>query len=192
MHSDAFMARSEAGEAWPPAVCSSNNTAHSDMGCDFLHQGAECPFGCRPWREVCHHFAKKGNCKYGDMCRKIHSNPRQRPTAGSVPRRDRTPTRDRVPHPIQVALVALNLRSIDAENAESIRDVFKIRIKAIHPDRHATASRADLASYTLLTQELTGARDLLVEYLEHPSNWRGPRVPASPEEHGPSVISTRR
>ena len=169
----AVLARGETGEAWPPIPSHVVRTLLSAMGCHFLDDGEVCPHGCRRWNYVCHHFAKWGDCRYGDGCNKSHVNPRQRSAPGGTSSRIKSPPRKHVPRHIREALDRLNLLSIYVEDAEIINAVFKIRVKKTHPDRNPTASEADVVKCNRLTAELTQARDSLLEFLVVTAGWRG-------------------
>ena len=44
----------------------------TNLRCRYLVQGRVCRAGCTPWKIICHHFYKRGQCRWGDQCRWAH------------------------------------------------------------------------------------------------------------------------
>ena len=44
----------------------------SGRGCRYRREGGDCDYGCTVERTLCHHYARRRSCKFGDSCRYWH------------------------------------------------------------------------------------------------------------------------
>ena len=104
------------------------------MGCKYLLNRTDCPYGCDGSGYVCHQFARTRTCRYGVRCRKRHkiqpgSQQRSRPAASAIPR----------PHEENVqlsdALRIMNIADINAMTEPVLTSLYRILARETHPDK---------------------------------------------------------
>ena len=48
----------------------------SGRGCRYRREGGDCDYGCTAERTLCHHYARRRSCLFGDSCRYQTCHPR--------------------------------------------------------------------------------------------------------------------
>ena len=134
------------------------------LHCHYMREGKVCPDGCHDDVFVCHHFSRKGECRFGDNCKRVHSHRSQNNFEGpngagpwSEHRRKRSPSRDGFgrPHtppkrprtsPVYKDPMARHRQTLglnpDGINVAMllIRAAYKVKCLECHPDKGGTAA----------------------------------------------------
>lgn len=135
------------------------------MVCKYLHRGERCFKGCTPKWTMCHHFVKRGWCRYGDRCRRHHSPPRPEAKTDKGSFDDRRPDWNTTPRHVRIALDVLNICTIRCSSVAVVDAIAKALLKQVHPDKHPGASGIKLQKLNQQTAQVQQARETLVAFL---------------------------